>query len=198
MRKTLFLFVAILLSLGCSYSQVVTTEPLFFTETSGTIKVIFDASKGNKGLKGFSGEVYAHTGVITDKSKNGSDWKYAPSWGDNSSKYKLESLGNNKWELTISPNIRDYYGVPTGEKVEKLAMVFRSKDKKKEGKDVGNADIFIDVPEAGLNVTFVNPGENKREDKGKTETIKFNSSITANLELLINGASVKTVQSAKE
>ncbi len=198
MRKTFFLFIGLLLSIAYSYSQVVTTDPLFFTETSGAVKVIFDATKGNKGLKDFTGEVYAHTGVITSESQNNSDWKYAPQWGDNAAKYKLTSLGDNKWELTISPNIRAYYGVPAGEKVKRLALVFRSKDKKKEGKDIGNADIFIDVPEAGLNVTFVTPGEDKRETKGKTELIKFNSSSTANLELFINGASVKTASSTTE
>ncbi|MDR1525277.1 MAG: Por secretion system protein, partial [Tannerella sp.] len=105
----------------------VTTDPEVVTE-SGTVRVIFDAAKGNKGLQGYTGDVYAHTGVITDRSVNGSDWRYAPAWGDNREKYKLTPMGNDLWQLTIAPDIRAYYGVPETEKILKLVFVFRSGD----------------------------------------------------------------------
>jgi hypothetical protein len=119
MKKILLLlWVLICLPLAAQ----VTTEPAVVTETSGVVKIFFDASQGNRGLMGFSGDVYAHTGVITDKSLNGSDWKYAPAWGDNNAKYKLSPRGNDLWELLITPDIKTYYGVPASEKVLKLAF----------------------------------------------------------------------------
>ncbi len=125
-----------------SYGQIIITEPMTLTDNSPA-EIIFNASEGNQGLMGFTGEVYAHTGVITDKSTNDTDWKYAPEWGDNNAKYKMTPMGNNRWKLDISPSIRSYYGVPASEEIIKLAFVFRSADNSKEGKGVGNTDIFV-------------------------------------------------------
>ncbi|MDR1454066.1 MAG: T9SS type A sorting domain-containing protein, partial [Tannerella sp.] len=125
-------------------AQIVISVPETFTDTDN-IEVIFDATQGNKGLQGYTGDVYAHTGVITHQSASGSDWKHAPEWGDNSEKYKLTPLGNDKWKLIIAPGIRSYYGVAGDERILKLAFVFRSADKTKEGKDTGNTDIFLSL-----------------------------------------------------
>ena len=46
-----------------------------FEELEGKeVTVVFDASLGSGGLIGYTGNVYAHTGVITNNSKNESDW----------------------------------------------------------------------------------------------------------------------------
>ncbi|MDD3256595.1 MAG: alpha-amylase family glycosyl hydrolase, partial [Parabacteroides sp.] len=146
MRKFLHTLFIILFLFPVLHAQV-TTVPAVVTE-SGAVDIIFDASQGNKELMGYTGDVYAHTGVITNLSTSGSDWKYAPAWGDNSAKYKLTSLGSDKWKLTISPDVRSWYGVPSGEQISKLAFVFRSADKTKEGKAVGGADIFVTLNES--------------------------------------------------
>ncbi|MEA4808227.1 alpha-amylase family glycosyl hydrolase [Macellibacteroides fermentans] len=146
MRRFLHTLFIILFLFPVLHAQV-TTVPAVVTE-SGAVDIIFDASQGNKGLMGYTGDVYAHTGVITNLSTSGSDWKYAPAWGDNSAKYKLTSLGSDKWKLTISPDVRSWYGVPSGEQISKLAFVFRSADKTKEGKAVGGADIFVTLNES--------------------------------------------------
>lgn len=145
MRKILH-FLLLLLFLSPGLWAQVTTLPAVVTET-GQVEITFDATLGNKGLMGYTGDVYAHTGVITNLSTSGSDWKYAPTWGDNSTKYKLTSLGSNKWKLIISPDIRSYYGVPASEQVLKLAFVFRNADNTKEGKAEGGGDIFIALNE---------------------------------------------------
>ncbi len=139
-------------------AQIVTTSPKKPTANKA-VTITFDATKGTAGLKDFTGDVYAHTGVITNKS-NG-NWKYAPEWGDNSKKYKMTALGNNKWQLKISPTIQQYYGVPNNEKIKKMAFVFRSADKSKEGKDTGNKDIFVTVYPSGLSVTIKQPKPNQ-------------------------------------
>lgn len=97
---TYLTFIFLLMSF-ISQAQIITTSPAFPTE-SDEVTITFDATLGTGGLKDYTGDVYAHTGVITDKSTSDTDWKYAPTWGDNSAKYKLTSLGNNKWELKIT------------------------------------------------------------------------------------------------
>jgi 1,4-alpha-glucan branching enzyme len=170
-----------------SKGQVITTSPSFPT-ADNAVTITFDATKGAAGLSGFTGEVYAHTGVITSKSSSDSDWKYAPSkWGDNNSKYKLTSLGNNKWQLNIGPNIREYYGVPAGEEIQKMAFVFRSKDSSKEGKGDGGTDIFVNVSQTNLNARFNTPTNNSVIEIGESINISISASGNENLRLLING-----------
>lgn len=181
-----------------SFSQILTSTPTFVTDDfTGAVTIVYDATQGTAGLKDYVGTdgVYAHTGVITNTSSGNSDWKHAPAWGDNSAKYKLTSLGNNKWQLLITPNIAEYYGLTTGEIVQKMAFVFRNGLKTKEGKDVGGADIFLDVYKAGLNVSITNP-ENKATTLNSSETVTIAASVLSNIELFVNGTSVKTALSA--
>ena len=202
MKKTLLFTIIGLLFSVVSWSQIITSNPAFVTKDyNGVIEITYDATLGTAGLKDYTGAdgVFAHTGVITNLSTSDTDWKHAPTWGDNSAKYQLTSLGNNKWKLLITPNMTAYYGLTTGEVVKKLAFVFRNGLKTKEGKDgtVGAPrDILLTVYDAGLNVGFTNPAADKSVTVGTTETITFTSSITANLELFINGSSVATAPSA--
>ena len=106
-----FIFICVLLSVSAAVTgQVVTTNPVAVTSNSTSITITFHADGGNKGLMGSPSTtgIYAHTGVITDKS-NGA-WKYAPTWGDNAEKYKLKYVSANTWTLTI-PDVRSYYGI---------------------------------------------------------------------------------------
>ncbi|MDE6418318.1 MAG: hypothetical protein K2K49_03825, partial [Duncaniella sp.] len=140
----LLTLVALVISVGTG-AQVVTTTPEFLTPSSKNITVTFHADWGNAGLANapVSGEVYAHTGVITNTSTSPSDWKYAPTWGDNSAKYRMTYAGDNLWTITI-PDIREFYGITDPSvKVEKLAFVFRNGAKTREGKDINGHDIFV-------------------------------------------------------
>jgi len=49
------------------FAQVISTVPVFPTQTD-ELTIYFHADKGNQGLKDFTGDVYAHTGVITNLS----------------------------------------------------------------------------------------------------------------------------------
>lgn len=148
----------ILTALAFSFAQgqILTAEPAAPTADDSVI-IYYDATQGNKGLMNFTGNVYAHTGVITDASVNGGDWKHAPAWGDNSAKYKLERVSANLYKFRITPSIRSFYGAALNEKIQKMAFVFRSEDNTKEGKDVGNADIFYNVYEEGVSVILDSP-----------------------------------------
>ncbi len=185
-------------------SQIVTTNPTFVTEDAGSIEVIFDAALGTAGLKDYTGTVYAHTGVITSESKTDSDWKYVVAdWGVNTDKCQLTSMGDNKWQLIITPSIREFYGVPEGETILKLAFVFRSGEPKSgsttdylEGKADGEKDIFVDVYEQGLNISFAAPDGNQQVEAGESLEFIVNTSITADIALSVNSTTIQTATSS--
>jgi len=188
----LVLFISVL-----SWAQIVTSTPAFVTQDGGAVDVIFDATLGTAALKNYAGtDVYAHTGVITSASSSSSDWKHAPTWLDNSAKYKMTSLGNNKWKLSITPSLKDYYGLATGEVVKKMCFVFRNGAGTLQGKDTGGADIFLDVYQTGLNVAFTNPTSSQSLTAGTTMNIQVAASGSATLNLLINGTTVQTATAA--
>ncbi len=139
---------------------LMSTEPTFPLESSEVL-VTFNAALGNGGLAGYHGDVYAHTGVITSESTSSSDWKYVVTeWGENTPETKLTLVDSNLYELLI-PNVRDYYGVPDGEQILKMAFVFRSGEPVNgsylEGKTSDIGDIFVDVYGNQLNVKITYP-----------------------------------------
>jgi 1,4-alpha-glucan branching enzyme len=102
--------------------------------------------------------VYAHTGVLTEKSATPSSWRYVKTnWGVNTPETKLSPLGSDKWQFRF--HIRSYYGVPTTEKITHLAFVFRNAGSTREGKTETGGDIFLPVYEQGLQVSVLRPVE---------------------------------------
>ena len=153
---TLLLFTATLLNVK---AQVVTLTPAFPTDQD-QVTVVFNAQLGNGGLAGTSDDVYAHTGVITDASTSPSDWKYVKAgWSTNIPECQLSPVGEDLWQLIITPSIREYYGVPEGETILQLAFVFRNTDGSATGKNEDGSDIFYDVSQGGLNVLITLPAE---------------------------------------
>jgi 1,4-alpha-glucan branching enzyme len=145
----------------CFYGQLIVTDPPMPISTEA-VTIIFDATQGSGGLAGYTGDVYAHTGVITQYSTGGSDWKYVKTnWGQNTPDTKLTRIGQDLYSLQITPEIHGYYGIPLDEKDFKMAFVFRSGVQVDgtwlEGKTETGGDIFIDIYEAGLSVSFGQP-----------------------------------------
>ena len=140
-------------------ADVVYSEPTFSTEWD-SITVYFDATEGDQGLMGYTGDVWAHAGVITVNSSNSTDWKYVKTnWGQNTNETQLIPLDNDLWKLEIGfPH--DYYGAPNGEQIHQLAFVFRNHDGSVSGRDVGGADIFLDLYEPGITAIIVAPEVN--------------------------------------
>lgn len=148
-----------------SHESLVSSEPAFPLENQ-SVTIFFNAAYGNGGLYNYAGDIYAHTGVITNLSVNSSDWKYVKTqWGENTPETKLERITANLYSLTID-NIRTYYGVPAAEQIEKLSFVFRSDEETPEGyylehKNADGSDIFVEVYTLSLNVKIINP--NRKE-----------------------------------
>jgi len=140
-------------------AQLITVDPAFPTEDDQVI-LTFNSSLGSGGLAGYTGDMYAHTGLITSNSSSGSDWKYVKAgWGENIPDCKLTMVGNDLWELNIGPSIKDYYGIPSDETILQMAFVFRSEDGSQTGKTEEGGDIFYDVYESGLNILITSPEE---------------------------------------
>ena len=136
-------------------AQIVTTAPPIVQVDSKNIVITYHADQGNRALMGLpsTAEIYVHTGVITNLSTNDSDWRYAPEWGDNSSKYQLKWVADNTWQITI-PSIDSFYGISDGETVSKLCFVFRTADNSAEGKTAEGGDIFVPVYPTGFQMAI--------------------------------------------
>lgn len=184
-----------LLFTASAFAQVVGSDPAFPSVESG-ITIFFDASLGDKGLNNFAGDVYIHTGIITDKSdpdnpvdpvNNPGDWKYIKTaYGQNTASTKMTRISANLYSINI-PDIRTYYGVAVGDSVLQIAMVFRSGDSKKLARAEDGSDIFIDLYGKGTYVKFNNPTQ-------KSTFLELNS--TLNIQV-IGAALGSEIQSVK-
>ena len=138
-------------------SPVVWTVPAFPTKFDD-VTVYFDATQGNGALSGFTGNVYAHTGVITNQSSSGSDWKHViGNWGTADARVLMKRESPDLY--SIAYNISDFYGVPANEEVLKMAFVFRNTDGSIVGRDADGSDLYTDVTPAGagLSITLREP-----------------------------------------
>lgn len=198
-----------LLALACFVgmkAQVATSDPSPLQENSENVVIYFHADQGNKAMMGLSSStaIYAHTGVITDKSTGNTDWKYATTWGTSTgngsdqAKYKLTYVSSNLWKLDIG-DIHTFYGVSSGETVKKLAFVFKTagSSPSKEGKDTGNADIFVDVLAAGLQIELTsNPSSDIISSSGAV-SFTANATASSTITIKVNGTQIASQSGVK-
>ncbi len=142
MQRSLVIVVIILFS-KISFSQIAWFEPSDPTSFD-TVTLTFNSNEGNKALAGYEGTVYLHTGVITQNSIDGGDWKHVVgNWGEDDEQVKMTSIGNGLHEFQFV--INDFYGLRPDEIPQQLAFVFRSVDGANVGKTENNEDIFLNV-----------------------------------------------------
>jgi 1,4-alpha-glucan branching enzyme len=183
--KKSWLFLAVLLPFSI-LAQVVTTDPAFPGENNSVV-ITFNADQGSQGLMDYSGDIWAHTGVITENSGSGSDWKYVVAgWSENTDKAKLTRISANVYTLDIGPSIREFYGVPDGEEILQMAFVFRNSDGSKTGKEEGELDIYADVYESGLNVDIESPISGTIINQNETIQVVVNGKDADYLKFYIN------------
>lgn len=164
------------------------------------ITVVFDASRGNGGLKAYGGDVYMYAGVITDKSTGASDWKYVKSASFNSpdAASKMTSLGGGKYSIKFSA--QSFFGVPASEQIKYIAMVFRNGDGTLSGRNKDGSDIYLPLIQAGqLAVRFsapeFEPGFVPQVSEGvkllgAALDLKALASKSASLSLTLNGEKI--------
>ena len=113
--------------------------------------VITFKADAKSALYGHKGDVYVHIGVVSEGT-----WLFVPAeWTENKDKCKMTLTEANVWSITLSPNIREWFG--SGKTpVSRLGIVIRSADGSKKGIE---SDSFVEVTDTKYE-GFV-PGEIK-------------------------------------
>ena len=188
--------VALLLGLSSASAQILSIDPIF-PRDNDTVTIIYDASQGNGALAGFV-PVYAHTGVITSASSSPTDWRHVQgNWGTADANVVMSSLGNNRHEITYQ--IRNFYGAPVNETIERMAFVFRNTDGSVVGRDFDGSDIFTPVYGPGLFTKFVTPDPTPVIAAiGDTLDIFAAASDQSTLTITDNGTQIHTVSSTTQ
>lgn len=168
------------------HSQVVVTSPEFPTPEQA-VTIYFDAALGDKGLQGYTGDVYAHTGLVTENSTSATDWKYVKTnWGQNTTDTKLTRISNDYYKLEITPDVFSYYNCPISEKILKLAFVFRSSDANLTGRNADGSDILINVFDDYYGITIAEPDTNQIFQIGENIEINAIALFANNISVYLN------------
>jgi 1,4-alpha-glucan branching enzyme len=174
-----------------------------FPSDKEPITITFDASKGNGGLKDYTGDVYLYTGVTIEGSTQAGDWKYNKwAWdSEPTDEVKMKPLGGGKYSIQLE-DLRRFYKVPTGEKIMKLAMLFRNFDGSKSGRNADGSDIFLPLYDpAQLHIRIVSPAlepmfnpvfSSRTFILGEELEVKAIASKPAQLSLILNGETYQT------
>lgn len=175
MKKLAFLLCVIT---TIAYAQYpIYSEPAFPT-VDDSIVVYFDATKGEQGLKDYSGPIYAHTGLIVEGND---EWDYVWTvWpSTNIDKNKLVKISDNFYKLTIGYP-RDYYNCPESEEILKLAFVFRGTTGSPQSED-----LFLDIHKPGLQAAIFEPSNVIEYGEPERSPVFIPSSSSENIRVVV-------------
>ncbi len=206
MKKILLLLFTC--SVAAVDAQLLSVSPSFPLDNA-SVTITVDGAKGNRGLFNYlnPGDVYVHTGVITNLSANSSDWKYVKfSQNFNTPNAALQAtyLGNNRYAFSIA-NIRSYYGVPAGEIIKKIAILFRNGAGSLVQRNTDGSDMYLTVYDGALAGRFVLPPMEPRyipvpepiqKNVGDTIAAAYRSSQTGTISLFLNGQLINSLPGA--
>ncbi len=204
MKKFLVLLCMAALPAVAINAQLLTWTP-DFAKDNDNISITMDASKGNQGLLGYNpSDVYVHTGVITNLSTSTTNWRYVKfnqNFNQPNAQLQATSLGGNKWKFDIT-NIRAYYGVPAGETIIRIAILFRNGAGTTVQRNADASDMYIPIYDNTLAVRFSEPPfqptyiripEPINKQVGDNINLTAIASATSNMKLYLNG---NVIQSA--
>jgi len=136
-------FLFLLLTGNTTFAQAIKLVPSDPSPTD-SVTLIFDASKGNKALDNYTGDVYLHAGVITNKSLDTHSWKnVVGNWGKDDPHVKMQRIGKNLYAFHFV--IKDFYQLHKDEVVQQLTFVFRNTNGSRVAKDKNGQDFLIPV-----------------------------------------------------
>ncbi|MFN5055382.1 MAG: alpha-amylase family glycosyl hydrolase [Bacteroidota bacterium] len=175
-------------------------SPAFITETSSSISIKANANLGNKGLLGYtpSSDVYVHIGAITNLSSGPSGWKFVKfDWGTTNPAANAPSTGANEWTFTINGGLRSFFGITNAnEKIEKIAILFRSGNGNRVLRNDDASDMYIPVYPAGDFIRIDEPTSQPKYIRtlqpinvkvGENMKVTANATATAKLQITHNG-----------
>jgi len=187
-RLISLLFAGLLGMIVTTQAQIISADPEAPT-IDDEVTITFDAIEGTGGLANCNCDVYLHTGLITSASVSDSDWKYVVTeWGQANPDWQMTRVSgeDNLYQFTISPSIREFYGLGPNEQVERLAFVFRDATGSQEGKADGGGDIFYDLPQGAIQL--IAPAEsNLVKNLGDIINIQASSETPADFTVTDNG-----------
>ena len=148
LKKLHWLLLVILIATACSSDPIVKPDPPkppeppkppqteikegfnltpIAPDADKELTVVFKAPKSSA-LYGYTGDVYAHTGVVTEGT-----WMYVPAaWDQNIAKCKMTKVEDNVWSIKYTPTVRQWFN--SGETaINKIGIVIRSADGTKKG-----------------------------------------------------------------
>ncbi len=185
MKKLLIVFVYLLGFSGLMTGQMISTDPPVPTPGK-IIKIYYDSSKDAGDLHNFTGDLYAHTGVTL----LGTAWqKVIGTWANNSTQPKLTYLGNYRYELDITPDIKTFYSLSDTDVPTNICLVIRNSS----GTQQTRPDIFLNVFQAGLNVTFTLPVKSSFvAELYKQIPVSASATLADSISLYINNNFIKS------
>lgn len=185
MRKLLIIIFCFSGFSGLLTGQMITTDPAVPTP-GRIIKIYYDSSKDAGDLHNFTGDLYAHTGVTL----LGIPWqKVIGTWANNSTQPKLTYLGTYRYELDITPDIKTFYSLSGTDVPTKICMVIRNS----AGTQQTRPDIFLNVFQAGLNVTFTLPVKSSFvAELYKQIQVSASATLADSVSLYINNKFIKS------
>ena len=202
MKRILLLLCVFLFASFC-HSQLLIWTP-DFPKDNDNVTITVDATKGNQGLLGFSGNVYVHTGVITNLSSGPSNWRYSKfTWGSTEAAALATPAGTNEWSYTIN-NIRTFFGVPAGETIQKIAILFRAGNctdcqaqRNADQSDMyvpvyNNNDLAVRYSVPPMQPLYTAVPEPINKMVGENIAVTALASGTSNMKLLLNGSVIQT------
>ncbi|MGZ3838410.1 MAG: alpha-amylase family glycosyl hydrolase [Flavisolibacter sp.] len=163
--KRLLLSCTVMITVMVARAQLLAWTPAFPVQkdSSQTLVITMDASKGNRGLYNYTPttDVYVHTGVITNFSTSPTDWKHVKfnqNFNQPNPALQASYIGNNQWQFTIAGSLRDYYGLtdPT-ETIQKIAILFRTGNGSRKQANSDNTDMYLPVYGDSLAVRISQP-----------------------------------------
>lgn len=202
MKKIIALIVAVMAITSVVSAQLLIWTP-DFAKDDDNITITVDATKGNQGLNGYTPvtDVYVHIGVITNLSTSPTNWRYAPfTWGTTPPAAQATSLGNNKWQYSIT-NIRNFFGVPAGEAILKIAILFRNGSGSAVQRNADGSDMYVPVYTTALAVRFSVPPfqplytpipEPISKQVGDNINVTGIANQTGDMKLYLNGTVIQT------
>lgn len=164
-------------------AQLLTWTPAFPKETD-VVTITVDATKGNKGLLGFAGNVYVHIGAITNLSTSPSNWLHAPfTWGSVETAALATTAGTNKWSFTVA-NPRSFFGLAAGEELRSIAVLFRTGNctNCQAQRNADGSDMYVPIYKNTLAVRIDQPAKQPKYipvPEPQTWSIGSNFTVTA-------------------
>jgi len=211
LKKIILLLAVFSIGINAAAQRLLSWTPEFPIDNS-TLVFTVDCTRGNQGLFNFEGgnsnNVYVHVGVITNLSTGPSDWKYTKfTWGTADPLAHATPLGSNKYQYTIT-NLRTFFGVPVGESIKKVCVIFRNANGNNSIKQVNSdvSDMYLPVygnPEYAVRINmppfeprYIPWIEPINVVVGGNISITGVASANSNLTLKLNGTTINTASNA--